>query len=165
MPKPKNKLELINQSQEKYAALLELINSYTPEQLSKDFSTTGLNRNVRDVVAHLNEWHLFIMRWYKDGMQGKKPDMPASGYTWKTLPALNIEINKKYKDLPLANAQAQLAKSYKKVQKIIEKHTNEELFEKKKYAWTGSTSLGAYLIMNTWSHYSWAIKLIKKSLK
>jgi len=81
MPKPKNKLELINQSQEKYAALLELINSYTPEQLSKDFSTTGLNRNVRDVVAHLNEWHLFIMRWYKDGMQGKKPDMPAAGYT------------------------------------------------------------------------------------
>ena len=37
--------------------------------------------------------------------------------------------------------------------------------EKKKYKWTGSTSLGAYLVSATSSHYDWAYKLIKKCLK
>jgi hypothetical protein len=48
---------------------------------------------------------------------------------------------------------------------MIEKHTDEELFEKKKYPWTGSTSLGAYFISATCSHYLWAYDLIRKWLK
>ncbi len=50
-------------------------------------------------------------------------------------------------------------------QKLIEKHSDVELFEKKRYKWTGTTSLGAYLISSTSSHYDWAIKLIKRSMK
>ena len=56
-------------------------------------------------------------------------------------------------------------KSFEKVFSIIEKHTDEELFTKKKYKWTGSTSLGSYLISATSSHYDWALKLMKKELK
>ncbi|HOP45228.1 MAG TPA: ClbS/DfsB family four-helix bundle protein, partial [Flavobacteriales bacterium] len=41
----------------------------------------------------------------------------------------------------------------------------EELFEKKRYRWTGSTSLGAYLVSATSSHYDWALKLIQKVLR
>ena len=44
---------------------------------------------------------------------------------------------------------------------IIGKHSDEELFTKKKYQWTGTTSLGAYLIGSTSSHYDWALKTIK----
>ncbi|MEL6140134.1 MAG: ClbS/DfsB family four-helix bundle protein, partial [Bacteroidota bacterium] len=33
------------------------------------------------------------------------------------------------------------------------------------YAWTGTTSLGAYLISSTSSHYDWAYKLIKRCKK
>lgn len=55
--------------------------------------------------------------------------------------------------------------SFEKVFPIIEKHTDEELFTKKKYKWTGSTSLGSYLISATSSHYDWALKLMKKGLK
>ena len=42
---------------------------------------------------------------------------------------------------------------------------DEELFTKKKYHWTGSTSLGSYLVSATSSHYDWALKLIRKSIK
>jgi hypothetical protein len=47
---------------------------------------------------------------------------------------------------------------------LIEKHTDEELFTKQKYKWTGTTSLGSYLVSATSSHYDWGIKQIK-SLK
>ncbi|MEM7107806.1 MAG: ClbS/DfsB family four-helix bundle protein [Bacteroidota bacterium] len=48
---------------------------------------------------------------------------------------------------------------------MIEEHSEEELFEKKRYKWTGTTSLAAYLISATSSHYDWALKLMKKCFK
>jgi hypothetical protein len=46
---------------------------------------------------------------------------------------------------------------------LIEAHGDEELFTKKRYAWTGSTSLGAYLVSATSSHYDWATKKLRKA--
>jgi hypothetical protein len=52
-------------------------------------------------------------------------------------------------------------KSHKDVMALIEKHNDEELFTKKKYQWTGTRSLGAYLVSATSSHYDWGVKTIK----
>ena len=98
-------------------------------------------------------------------MNGDNPAIPSLGFTWKTLPELNRKIQDENKGLPLSKAINLLLESHGEIHKIMDKHTDEELFEKKRYHWTGSTSLAAYLISNTSSHYDWAIKLIKKALK
>lgn len=164
MPRPKTKTELLDLSQEKYSKLMELVGSYSDKELQKEFPKDSMNRNVRDVFAHLHHWHLLMLGWYKVGMSGEKPDMPSKGYTWKTLPDLNIKIWEKYQDTNLETAQKLYEKSYAQIQQLINKHSNNDLFEKKKYKWTGSTSLGAYLVSCTSSHYDWAIKRIKKSI-
>ena len=87
------------------------------------------------------------------------------GYTWKTAPALNLWIWEKYQATPLSEAKQLLNQSFKKLRTIINQHSNEELFTKKKYKWTGSTSLGSYLVSATSSHYDWGLKLIKKAKK
>jgi hypothetical protein len=46
---------------------------------------------------------------------------------------------------------------------LIEAHTDAELFTKKLYPWTGTTSLGAYLISSTSSHYDWAMKKLRQA--
>lgn len=165
MPRPKSKSELIELSQNNYVRLLDLVNSYSKQDTKKEFPKGTLNRNITDVLAHLHEWHLMMLEWYNIGMKGQKPDMPAKGYTWKTLPDLNKKIWENYRNIKFEEAKNLLDKSYLEVQKLIKKHSNEELFEKKRYKWTGTTSLGAYLISNTSSHYDWGIKLIKKSMK
>ncbi|MDR1033746.1 MAG: ClbS/DfsB family four-helix bundle protein [Bifidobacteriaceae bacterium] len=48
---------------------------------------------------------------------------------------------------------------------IIQKHTDDELFTKKHYKWTGTTSLAAYLISATSSHYDWGWKCVRKAGK
>lgn len=164
MPRPKSKNELITLSQNNYKKLMTLVNSYSNEDVKKDFPKGTLNRNIKDVLAHLHQWHFMLLDWYEIGMKGEKPDMPAKGYTWKTLPDLNKKIWEDSKHITLEEAKVLLDKSYLEVQKLINKHPNEALFEKKRYKWTGSTSLAAYLISNTSSHYDWAFKLIKKSL-
>ena len=165
MPKPKSITELLEASQKNYAALLHLVNSYSDEEVQAEFSEGTMNRNIRDILAHLHHWHLMLLGWYKVGMSGEKPEMPAKGYTWKAYHGLNKEIWESYQNVPLETVKASLDESYAKVQALIVQHTDEALFEKKRYKWTGTTSLAVYIIANTSSHYNWAIKLIKKSMK
>ena len=163
MPRPKNKEELLNLSQENYNKLITKIESISQEEQEKDFPPGPMNRNIRDVLCHLHEWHQMFLDWYDKGMKGQKTQMPAEGYTWKTLPDLNRKIFEKYRDTPLSSSKQLFKNSYEKVRAIIEKHSDENLFTKKKYKWTGTTSLGAYLVSATSSHYDWAMKLLKKA--
>ncbi len=164
MPKPKNKSELEELSSKNFDKLMNLLKNSSKEQLNKEFPEQYMNRNVRDVLGHLYHWHLMFLDWYSVGMNGKKTEMPTKGYTWKMTPELNRAIQKKNSKTSFDDIHKGLNESHEKVQNIINKHTDEELFEKKKYAWTGSTSLGQYLISATSSHYDWATRLIKKCL-
>ncbi len=55
--------------------------------------------------------------------------------------------------------------SFEKLWQLIASLSEQELFPKKYFAWTGATSLGSYAVSATASHYSWAIKKIKKHQK
>ena len=48
---------------------------------------------------------------------------------------------------------------------LVRAHDDEELFAKRRYPWTGSTSLGAYLVSSTSSHYDWALTKLRKARK
>jgi hypothetical protein len=165
MARPTKKKDLINASTEEFLSLFNLIDSMTLEKQESSFLFEDRDKNIRDVLTHLHEWHLMMKRWYKDGMSGIKPEIPAKGYTFKTLPDLNNEIFKKWQNTSLDDAKELLISSHKYMEELISNHSDEELFTKKYYKWTGSTSLGSYLISATSSHYNWAIKKIKKHKK
>lgn len=165
MARPTNKEELESLSVKNYDKLINYVNSFTEEVQEKEFLAGTMNRNIRDVLSHLYHWHLLMLDWYKVGMSGVKPAMPAEGYTWKTTKELNYKIWEQYQNMSLKEAIKKFKTSHELVLELIKNHTNEELFTKKKYKWTGTTSLGAYLISSTSSHYDWAYKLIKKQLK
>ncbi len=165
MPRPNNKSALLDLSEGNFLKLMDFVDAMEPARQSKQFPPGMMNRNIRDVIMHLHHWHVLFMNWYTVGMTGEKPALPAEGYTWKTVPDLNRSIQGMYQQVTLDDALAQFRTSYNEVRTIIERHTDEELFEKKRYAWTGTTSLGAYLISATSSHYDWGLKLIRKALK
>ena len=162
MPRPKSKKELLDLSQKNFKKLNDFINTFSKEEQNTSFKGDSMNRNIRDVLAHLYHWHLLMLEWYKIGMSGEKPNMHAKGYTWKTTSALNKWIWKQYQNFELEEVKKLINTSHAQVQKLIIQHSNDELFEKKRYHWTGSTSLGAYLVSATSSHYDWAWKMIKK---
>jgi hypothetical protein len=164
MPRPTNKNALLELAELNLNKLLTFINELPDEIKNKTYTNNELNdrdKTISDVICHLHEWHLMMETWYKVGMSGKKPAIPAEDVTWQTLPVLNHRIYEKYKGAELKAAVTLLKNSHKIMAALIEKHSDEELFTKKKYAWTGGTSLGAYLISSTSSHYDWGLKTIK----
>ncbi|MEM7551525.1 MAG: ClbS/DfsB family four-helix bundle protein [Bacteroidota bacterium] len=165
MSRPKTKSELLDLSKVNFDKLKDFINKLESKDQNTDFPPGTLNRNIRDVLMHLHHWHLMLKDWYFIGMAGEKPEMPAKGYTWKTTPDLNKWIRQKYRNVSLKDAKKHLEDSYREIREIIDSLSNEELFEKKRYKWTGTTSIGSYFISATSSHYDWAFKLIKRCKK
>lgn len=54
-----------------------------------------------------------------------------------------------------------LQRSHNDVLALIEGFSDEELFTKGVYKWTAGSTLGAYFISSTASHYDWAIKKLR----
>ena len=166
MPRPVNKEELLSLASNNFEKLFELVNSFSRQkQLAEYLFDNNRDKNIRDILTHLHHWHLMLIEWYKKGIVGEVVQKPASGYTWKTLPSWNKKVWEMYQDTDFDTAIKLLDKSHKDVLKIIKSHNNDELFEKKKYKWTGTTSVGAYFISATASHYNWAMKHLKKYKK
>ncbi|MDR0387683.1 MAG: ClbS/DfsB family four-helix bundle protein [Treponema sp.] len=161
MSRPVNKEELIAFAEHGFNELLDFINELPENIKSKTYKNNELNdrdKTIADVICHLHEWHLMRENWYKEGMSGKKP---ALSYSLRTLPIINHAIWEKYKGTELRDAITMFKKSHKAIMVLIEKHNDEELFSKKKYEFTGSTTLGAYFYFNTADHYRWALKTIQ----
>lgn len=165
MARPTSKAELLQVSSDAYKKLISLVSSYSDSEREADFPEGTMNRNIRDVLAHLHHWHLLMLDWYRVGMSGAKPEMLAPGYSWKTVPALNFEIWRRYQISTTDSVLRMLDESYAEIQKVIAAHTDEDLFAKRRYRWTGSTSLVSYLVSASSSHYDWAYRLIKKMKK
>ena len=92
------------------------------------------------------------------------PFLPAP-YNWKTYPQMNVAFWETHQSTSYTDAEAMLKKTHKEVMALIETFSNEELFSKGAFDWTGTTTLGSYCVSATSSHYDWAFKDIKKALK
>ena len=175
MPRPKSKQELLIAAEANYDKLTAFICTMTETELETpfDFSDDAKkteahwrrDRNLRDVLVHLYEWQRLLLNWAPANLSGENvPFLPAP-YNWKTYGDMNIEIWKKHRDTSLETAKALLADSHRQVMALAESFSDDALFQKKYYPWTGTSNLGSYFISVTSSHYDWAIKKLKAHRK
>lgn len=177
MARPKSKTELTEAANTQFAKIWESIESIPGSVQDFEFSFGEdffekhseahwkRDKNLRDVLVHLYEWHCLLLNWTKSNMNGEnKPFLPEP-YNWKNYGEMNIGFWEKHQKTTFDEAVKMLRKSHSEVMDMIEGFSNEELFEKKHYGWTGTSNLGSYCISATSSHYDWAIKKIKNQLK
>lgn len=165
MARPTTKPDLIVAANSEFEKLWALIDSMPEEKQRATFSFEDRDRNVRDVLIHLYEWHQLLLNWIRSNQAGNVVKFLPEPYNWKTYPQMNIGFWEKHQSTPLEEAVALLKKSHSDVMNLIEDFTNEDLFVKGRFAWTGNVSLGSYVVSSTSSHYTWAIKKLKRHIK
>ena len=165
MPRPTSKSDLIQAANDQFAKLWTLIGEMSDEEKSADIVPNERDKNVRDVLVHLYEWHCLLLNWIQTNTNGKPAPFLPAPYNWKTYPQMNVVFWEKHQNTSYTDAETMLKKTHKEVMAIIETFSNEDLFSKGAFDWTGTTTLGSYCVSATSSHYDWAIKDIKKALK
>ncbi|SNY92214.1 hypothetical protein SAMN04515647_2457 [Cohaesibacter sp. ES.047] len=175
MARPKSKEELLDAADKQFEALLSLIASMSDDARSAPLyfgdgfvgkeAHWARDKNLRDILVHLYEWHQLLLNWVAANQNGDdKPFLPAP-YNWKTYGDMNAEFWRKHQGTPLEDAMRRLETSHKQVMEMIEHFSNKELFEKKHFTWTGTTTLGSYCVSATSSHYDWAMKKLRAHIK
>ena len=175
MPRPKTKEELVLASKENYEKLNHFISKLSEEELQTPFDFSKdekkkeahwkRDKNLRDILIHLYEWHQLILNWVESNQKGEEKPFLPEPYNWRTYGDMNVEFWKKHQNISLEDATRNLEKSHKDVLELAEKFTNEELFSRKVYKWVGGSTLGSYFVSATSSHYDWAIKKLKAHQK
>ena len=175
MARPQTKEDLLIAAKENYEKLNTLIAKMSDEQLTTPFDFSKdekkkeahwkRDKNLRDVLIHLYEWHQLILNWVESNQKGEEKPFLPDPYNWRTYGDMNVEFWKKHQNTSLEDATRALEKSHKDVLELAEKFTNEELFSRKVYKWVGGSTLGSYFVSATSSHYDWAIKKLKAHQK
>lgn len=164
------KIDLIETSHMQYQKLLALVNAIPLKSIYNEFTFNvegkkeahwKRDKNVRDVIVHLYEWHQLLLNWIDANMAGNnKPFLPAP-YNWKTYGDMNVQFWKKHQETTFEEAIKAFKESHNAVKLAIDKFSDDELFIKGVYKWTGGSTLGAYCVSATASHYVWAMTKLK----
>lgn len=174
MARPTTRKDLLNAANEKYQKMVGLIYSMNAVDQEREFCFDIENKkgahwkrdkNLRDVLIHLYEWHQLLISWIHSNINGSKKQFLLEPYNWKTYGDMNVYFWNKHQATSYIASKEMLEVSHKKVMTIVENLTNEELFEKGIFQWTGGSTLGQYCVSATVSHYDWAIKKMKKHIK
>lgn len=175
MPRPQTKNDLIEAATTNFDKLQMLIDTMKPEELHTEFDFSAdtkkkeahwkRDKNLRDILIHLHEWHNLMLEWITENKAGNTKPFLMEGYNWRTYGDMNLVFWKRNQDVTLDNAKKLLEESHTKIMAEIEAMTNEELFQKNVYDWVGGSTIGSYFVSVTSSHYDWAMKKIKAHRK
>ena len=175
MGRPTTKTDLLAAAAANYEKLNAFISELTEKELTTPFDFSGdekkkeahwkRDKNLRDILIHLYEWHNLLLNWLQANQNGdEKPFIPEP-YNWKTYGDMNVEFWKKHQSTSLDDAKEMLEKTHNEVVQKAESFSNEELFSKGVYKWVGGSTLGSYFVSVTASHYDWALKKLKAHRK
>lgn len=163
MPRPLDKTQLLDASSKEHQKLETFLSGLTPVQMTTPPAPGAWS--VKDVLAHLYEWQRMFFTWYETGLRGGTPEVPAPGYKWNQLPAINQAIYERYRDMPLDEVLARFRAAHQKTVQLIGSLTEADLTTPGLYQWMNNNTLMAYFNSTTAAHFVWALKECKKSVR
>lgn len=175
MSRPSTKADLMTAATDNYRKLEALISGLSEKELSTAFHFENdekkkeahwkRDKNLRDILIHLYEWHRLLLNWINSNQNGDSRPFIPQPYNWKTYGDMNAEFWKKHQNTSLEEATELVEKTHHEVLRLAETFSNEELFSKGEYKWVGGSTLGSYFVSVTASHYDWAMKKLKAHIK
>lgn len=175
MGRPTTKAELLEAAECGFTELNEIIASLTEKELETPFDFSEdekkkeahwkRDKNLRDILIHLYEWHQLNLNWVEANKEGRNVPFLPKPYTWRMLGEMNQFFWQKHQNTSLEEAMEMLAQSHRDIMALAEKFSNEELFSKGVFSWAGTSTVGSYFAANTSSHYNWAMKKLKAHRK
>jgi hypothetical protein len=163
MPKPTTREQLMKEILEERSKL-EAFLSTIPQDVYATKEVLG-TWTTKDVVSHLIAWEQMVILWVKSGIAGKIIQVPAEGFKWSDLPALNDSIYQTHKDDPVEEVNKKFQESYRQILDLLNSISEKDLFTPGLYKWQNKNMLSAYFKSSMSSHYLWARKEITKGLK
>jgi hypothetical protein len=159
---PKSRADLYQLIEANFTKLSELLNELEDRHWSRpcDESFT-----VKEIVAIRLWWTRAVCKWVKSSGSGRSISIPASGYTWRQTPELNLSIAAQSSKQTPKQLMGKLKLAKKNVLLVLDELSDKELTNTGVYDWCGKWPIMRWVSVNTSSQYAGAYRLIKKAIK
>lgn len=137
MPRPATKDDLLIAATDNYKKLNVFISNFTKQELDTPFDFSKdeqkkeahwkRDKNLRDALIHLYEWHQLMLNWVHSNQNGEEKPFIPEPYNWKTYGDMNIEFWRKHRKNSLEEATDMLNKSHKGVLELSESLANMKI--------------------------------------
>ncbi len=175
MSRATSKQDLMAAATQNYDKLQALISTLKQQELSTPFDFSRdpgkkeahwqRDKNLRDILIHLFEWHQLILNWVHANRAGQAAPFLPPPYNWKSYGQMNVGFWEKHQGTSLSEAKELFENSHQQVMALAAAFSDQQLFTKDAFPWVGGSTLGAYFVSVTASHYDWAIKKLKAHQK
>jgi hypothetical protein len=163
MPRPTTKDQLLKEIVDERGKLEALLATIPADVFAKK-EVIG-EWTTKDVLSHLIAWEQMVILWVTSGIEGKTIPIPAEGFKWSDLPALNESIFRAHQKDTVEDVQKKFQESYIQILELLNSLSEKDLFTPGLYKWQNKNMLSAYFKSCMSSHYLWARKEISKGLK
>ncbi len=138
--------------------------NFLPKETKAKCTTFEQGENMRDVLTHIYEWQLLQVAFVENICKGEPKDFIPDPYR-KNYKEMD-EVNRlRHQSTSFDKAVSLLQETHPKMIALMESFTDEELFGKKVFKVTYTTTMAAYFVSVTLSPYSQALKRLKSHLR
>jgi hypothetical protein len=174
MSKLATKADLIKAADEQFKKLWDMIDSMSNEEQNAEFDFGDIekkeshwdrDRNLRDVLIHLYEWHQLVLTWVANNEKGEKRSFLPPGITWANYQKMNVAFFEKHQSTPYNESKRMVKESHEQMMAMMERYSEAELFDKNAFNLGLRSSIADYCRSATSSHYVWASTKVKMHVK
>jgi hypothetical protein len=115
--------------------------------------------SVNNLIAYLIGWGNLVLKWVEKKDKNEYVDFPETSFKWNELGKLAQKFYVDYEKDDFITSIEKLDKTVSEILSIIDKKTNEELYQ---VSWYDKWTLGRMIQFNTSSPYSNARGRIRK---
>ncbi|USN98918.1 MAG: ClbS/DfsB family four-helix bundle protein [Phycisphaeraceae bacterium] len=156
-----SKADFVARMESEHDGFLELAESIGKHRFDEP-GVWGKGWTIKDLFAHLTAWERMFLGWHREGLAGRRPQMPAPGFKWNELPKLNHSIWKEHKNEAWEAVAEAFDESYEEMEAFVAGLSERDLLEPGRFAWCTRYPLTTYLGANTASHYGAAIRILRR---
>ena len=162
---PKNKNELISEFKKHFTTLrkdLEIFPAQLANRKQLEWQIKDTKASVNNLISYLIwRWDL-VLKWERNFETPEELQLPEIWFKWNELGNLAQKFYKDYDHLDFSTLKALLRENNISIIKMLENHTNKELYEKARYT---KRTFWRLVQLNTSSPYKNIRSRIRKYLK
>lgn len=157
---PTTKSDLLYRIADGWGALEATVAGLPPRALT--LPTLHGGWSIKDEVAHVTFWEGRVLAVMQAALSGEEPPHPPLVGDWAKIEELNSAVLEESRRRAFDDVLADMTRTHEMFVRAVEQLSDDDLFDARRFAWTGGEPLAVAVAGDSYEHYPEHIRNIQR---